>query len=204
MSGPGGPEVRDLVDADLPVVRRIMAGAFAGEPIARGMFGDSILDQLVGMAGDYATWPWAEGLTTLVVEDRGMVLGAAAASPPGSCKLCDRFHHELRDGATVAERIEHEFQLACQIAHVGADLPPHAHITSVAIDPLAHGAGLGQVLVAGLLEQIWADDTDTAVLECLTTRESFYARFGFRTVASFPDPAGPDLTCVLMRLDRAG
>jgi ribosomal protein S18 acetylase RimI-like enzyme len=200
---PATVTLRDLDPDDLPAARRIIATAFAGEPFAVGMFGESRLDRLIGMIGDYRAWPWAADPIVVVAEAGGAVIGSASATLPGACHPCDDFDPVVAPDATQAQRIEHEFQSRCRAAHLDSDLPPHAHITTVAIDPFLQGSGVGGRLVRELIDRIWATDTACAVLECLTARESFYSRSGFRSIAEFDDPGGPDLRAVLMRIDRA-
>jgi GNAT superfamily N-acetyltransferase len=196
---------RDLSVDDHSVARRLVATAFAGEPFATGMFGGSAIDRLSGMIDQYQTWPWAPNGITIAAAADGAVVGVAVATRPGQCALCDEFDDAAPDaGATHADQVEHEFQIACRAAHIAADLPPHAHITTVAIDPFLHGCGVGALLVDELLGRVWSVGARCAVLECLTTREAFYVRFGFRRVVEFADPGGPDLRSVLMFIDAPG
>jgi N-acetylglutamate synthase-like GNAT family acetyltransferase len=193
---------RDHDRAEDPLARRIIATAFAGEPFAYGMFGESPIDRLAGMTDTYREWPFAERPLIAAASADQALLGVAVATLPGDCHLCEQFEDVALDSdATRGERIEHEFQLASRQAHLEAGLPPHAHIATVAIDPLLHGGGVGLGLVDWLLGQIWQSGATCAVLTCLTTRESFYRRLGFQRIGEYPDPAGPDLRCALMRLD---
>jgi ribosomal protein S18 acetylase RimI-like enzyme len=193
--------VRELGTEDLPAARRIIATAFAGEAFAVGMFGQSRLDRLVGMMGEYGDWPSAPSPIILCAEAGGVLVGVALATLPGACHLCDEFHETSAPGSTGAERIEHEFQSVCRAAHLGERLPAHAHIATVATDPFVQGSGVGSRIVRALVDRVFADGAECVALECLTTREEFYVRSGFRRVVEFDDPGGPGLRCVLMRVD---
>jgi ribosomal protein S18 acetylase RimI-like enzyme len=191
--------VRDLVPDDYAVARRIVATAFGGEPFAAAMFGASPLDRFVGMAEQYDSWPWGSNPVVVGAEVRGSIVGVAMATLPGACHLCDDFDTTDDPTATTAQRIEREFQVACREAHAGARLPPHAHITTVATDPFLAGCGVGRRVVGELVARLGSVGARCAVLECLTTREQFYANVGFQRVVEFDDPGGPGLRSVLMR-----
>jgi predicted N-acetyltransferase YhbS len=64
-----------------------------------------------------------------------------------------------------------------------------------------HGSGVGRHLVRELIDRIWTTGVDCAVLECLTSREAFYARSGFRRVVGIGASDSPGLRSVLMRID---
>ena len=193
--------VRELAPADYAVARRLIATAFGGEPFAVGMFGPSPLDRFVGMAEQYEAWPWGSNPIAVGAEVDGSIVGVATASLSGACHLCDEFDVTDDPSATTAQRIEREFQLACRDAHLGALLPPHAHISTVATEPFVSGSGVGRRVVGALVERLWSVGAPCAVLECLTTRERFYANLGFERVVEFDDPGGPGLRSVLMRLN---
>ena len=196
--------LRDLRPDDLEAARRIVATAFAGEPFAVGMFGEPPMHRLVGMTGEYSSWPSAANPIVVVAEADGLVVAVASATVPGECHLCD--HLDAAAAPVVlsqSERIEREFQLACRRAHLTEQLPSHAHISTVATDAFLRGSGIGREVVGELVSRCWKSGADCAVLECLTSREAFYRRCGFRRVEEFADPGGPGLRSVLMRMDAA-
>ena len=195
--------IRPLTPTDHPTVRRIVATAFAGEPFAFGMFGESPLDRLVGTLQQYASWPDSPELLALVAEHDGVLLSVATATPPGRCWLCDEFDPAAAPGDGPGDAIDHEFHRRCREAHLGSALPPHARITTVATDTFLAGAGIGGRLVRELAAQVFAGGATCAVLECLTAREAFYGRCGFRRVVEFDDPGAPGLRALLMRADRS-
>ncbi len=193
--------VRRLTETDFPAARRLLAVGFADEPFAFGMFGESPIARLVGMADQYAEWPWdSESIVVGAVVD-GNVLGAALATLPGACDLCEQFSLVLSDNPSQAESVDYEFQLICRAWHLNIALPPHAHIRAVVTEPYLHGTGIGRMVMRGLLAGLWSAGTRCAVLECVTARERFYSRCGLRRIAEFDDPGGPSLRSVLMRVD---
>ena len=193
--------VRELQPSDYAAARRIIATAFAGEAFAFGMFSESPVDRLVGMTGEYGSWPWAPNPIVIGAEAAGLLVAVGMVTAPGECHLCDDFDETTGPGATRAARIEHEFQLACRRAHLDSALPRHGHISVVATDPFIQRAGVGRLVVGALLDRLWKTDAECAVLECVTSRATFYEHFGFRRVVEFDDPGGPDLRTVLMRVD---
>jgi GNAT superfamily N-acetyltransferase len=195
---------RDAVADDYPAIRRLAATAFASEAFATGMFGESAVARFVGMSKQYATWPGAEHPVIVIGESEGVLLGVASTSLPAKCHICNDVPTALGSDATQAERVDHELLMVSRDAHLRNELPPHAHIATVATEQMLRGVGLGARLIAALVDRLWAMGGECAVLECLTVRESFYERCGFRRVVDFADPAGPGLRSSLMRIDSPG
>ena len=193
--------VQELALDEYTVARRMIATTFADEPFAYGMFGESPVDRFEGMMGEYASWPDAVDPVVVAAVLAGVVVGVGYATLPGNCSLCDR-SDETNEPGHSAHPIEIEFQSACRHAHLSQKLPPHAHVSTVATDHFLRGSGVGRLVVEGLLGRLATAGVDTVVLECLTARGRFYERFGFRRLTEFPDPGGPDLRSVLMRLDQ--
>jgi ribosomal protein S18 acetylase RimI-like enzyme len=190
--------VNDLQPDDVPVARRIIATAFAGEPFAVGMFGDSPLARFVGMHEQYRSWPWDPSPVAVVARAGREVVGVAQGTRPGHCHLCDTYDESVRHPESRADRIEHEFQLECRRAHLRADLPAHGHISVVATEPFIHGSGAGRLLVAALLDRLRSAGARCVVLECLSSRQAFYGACGFGRLDDFDDPGAPGLRSVLM------
>jgi ribosomal protein S18 acetylase RimI-like enzyme len=165
------------------------------------MFGESALARFAGLASEYEAWPSAANPIVIGAEAAGHLVGVALATLPGECGLCDTFDQSKPRVSTEAERIEHEFQLACRSSHLTNDLPPHAHITTVATEPILHGSGVGRLLMSALVDRLRSRDADCVVLECLTSRAAFYEHCGFERLDEFADPGGPDLRAVLMQSD---
>jgi ribosomal protein S18 acetylase RimI-like enzyme len=191
-----------MVDpGEYPIARRIVATAFEGEPFARGMYGESPLARFAGLADDYATWPSSSHPILIGAEAAGHLVGVAFATLPDQCGLCDVFDQTKKTVVTKAERINDEFLLVSRRSHLTNELPPHAHITTVATEPTLHGTGVGRLLMKALIDVLRSQAVETVVLECLTSRAAFYEHCGFVRVEEFADPGGPDLRTLLMRAD---
>lgn len=193
--------VRRFHPDDTFAARDILAKAFAGEPFAFVMHGDSPIDRLAGFRPSFDVWPRAETTLAVVATISGSVVGVASAAVPGTCMVCAATPEPPAADAPRSEWLDHEFLVACRQAHHDAQLPAHFRVGPVAVDPFLHGAGVGRVLMAALLDEIRAIDPTCVVLECLTTREAFYEHLGFRRLADFEDTASPSGRSVLMRLD---
>jgi GNAT superfamily N-acetyltransferase len=191
----------ELSTAEFSAARRLIASAFAGEPFAAGMFGEPRPARFLGMMQEYASWPFTSPSVVVAVHADGSLLGVTSSTPPGECHLCAGFEQPDDVGLTTAARMEYEFQSRCRLAHLESGLPPHAHISTVATEPFVQGSGVGRQLVAATLDRLRVLGSECVVLECLTSRVPFYERCGFRQVVLFPDPGGPDLWSVLMRID---
>lgn len=198
--------IRMLGPSDLEQVRRMVATAFAAEPFAFGMFGESPVDRFVGMIGQYENWPEAPNPLVLVASAGPSIVAVALSILPGECHLCDDWEPTLEafgHEPTVAESIESEFQSRCRSAHLSSALPSHAHIQTVVTEQFLAGAGIGRQIMNELLQRLHREGARCVVLECLSTRRAFYERCGFRGVAQFADPGGDDLSALLMQIDAS-
>jgi ribosomal protein S18 acetylase RimI-like enzyme len=194
-------ELRDAVPGDLPVVRRILALAFAGEPFTIGMYGPSRIQRLRGTLAGHADWPDDDRLVIVATLDE-MIVGVAGATRAGCCSRCDTPGKPLPDDPSPDDRIDHALRTRIGASHRSYQQTPHGHINSVAVDPGAQGAGIGRTLVTGLVDRLCAEDSLPILLECASNRARFYERCGFVRLDEFDDPAGPGLGVTLMRLDR--
>lgn len=196
--------IRPMAHPDLAVVRRMVATAFAGEPFAVGMFGTSPVDRLVGMVDEYEHWPESPDALVLVGSAGPSLVAVILATLPGKCRLCDEWqpaHEVVSHTQPKADAVENAFQARCRLAHLSSSLPTHAHIQTVVTEPFLAGAGIGHRMVRELLERLYSEGARSVVLECLTTRQAFYERCGFRATAEFMDPGGDDLPAVMMQID---
>jgi GNAT superfamily N-acetyltransferase len=194
MQGPGSAAVRRATEADLPVLGRMLARAFADDPVsvwssprerprARMLerFHSARLRQLLphgevwmtagGESG--AIWAPPEGWKTTLRED--LELTACMLSP----RLLIRAPLVAR-GLLGVER-EHPEQ------------PPHWYLAVLGTDPAAQGRGLGTAVLEPVLNQCDRDGI-AAYLESSKQRNvDYYARFGFRTTKTLRLPRGPQM-----------
>jgi ribosomal protein S18 acetylase RimI-like enzyme len=194
--------VRDLRPADVTAGRRTIAEAFAGEPFAIGMFGDSPLDRIAGMNKQYASWPWDANPVAVVAEVGEQVVGVAQGTRPLQCHLCDVIDVSTEPPTAPAELIEFEFQVICRDAHRRARLPRHGHIAIVTTTPMLQGQGVGGRLVDELVARLWSAGAECVLLECVVSKQSFYESKGFNKIDEFDDPAAPGLRSALMKAAR--
>lgn len=197
-------EIVELADHHVAAGRRLVATAFAGEPFAAGMFGDEPVARLVGMMGEYATWPSAAHPHALAAVADGVLLGVVSATGAGACTCGPPSDAPMADEShlPMSEQMELEFRRRVAHAHRTSGLPPHSHISTVATEPFVTGAGVGRALVAAAVQRQWDDGAACVVLECVSARLRFYEQCGFRMVTTFDDPAAPGLRTSLMRIDR--
>jgi len=189
--------VRDLVADDWPAAAGVAARAMCHEPFMVAILGEDQLARVGEAARMYRAWPWSDDIVAtgaFVVDE---LVGMAVASPPPTCRLCERIDSGRRPPDDVVGRRMHEFDVAARAAHQGQ--PPHSRVAPVAVEPVAQGAGVGAAVVGALVQRLDALGGGTVLLECLPKLESFYGAAGFRTVGSFVDPYGPDV--LLMRAD---
>ena len=145
----------------------------------------------------YRGYPGAGIYFAIVAVANDEIVGAAVATGPGSCRLCDQEAPSV-PAFSHADQVEQEFQFACRKAHLQAALPAHMHVQTVATDPFLQGCGIGRLLLAELAARAVAAGAACVALECLTTRAGFYERIGFGAVDDFADPGGDGLRSVLM------
>ena len=188
--------------ADLPAVNRVLAAAFADDPVQRWLFepaedpdaGRRALFEL--FVHDYF---WLGHLH--VVVDRGGVAGAALWAPPDRDPL---------QGSRVDDL------LAALSPHLGDQLlprlgelarshhlrpaEPHLYLGILGVDPDRQSRGLGTDLLAPTLAE--CDRMGLlAHLESSNERNvAFYARHGFEVVEVYRcEPDGPPMTMMTRR-----
>lgn len=194
-------EFGELDEQQWPVARRIIAGAFLDEPFVRGMYGDAPVDRFLGMFGLHEQLPSAPGELVLGAWGNGVLLAVATVTMPGECAYCEGWIDDGPADETHASIIDREFRLGVREHHRAAGLPPHSHITTVAVESALRGSGLGGALMAEICRRLSAGGPVTVVLECYAARARFYEQFGFRKIGEIPEPAVPGLTVGLMRAD---
>ncbi|HYN74618.1 MAG TPA: GNAT family N-acetyltransferase [Candidatus Limnocylindria bacterium] len=178
-------DIRELVPHERGVAAGVAARAFFDEEFMVGMMGADPLTRLEGSHRLYSEEPWHTGALHLAAFAGSTMVGVVRASPLGRCFVCFGVDPTKRPDDDVAAN-EWEFERAVQAVHLRH--PEHAWISRVAVEPQLHGAGVGSALLAAAVDRV-TDRPDTMVLlECLSTRESFYVRNGFHRLDDVPDP----------------
>jgi GNAT superfamily N-acetyltransferase len=149
------------------------------QPLARYA---TIQDVYLGM--DIGT----EGSVTLGAFAGNHIVGVACITGAGACFFCgmDPAAGPEDDGAISA--YFHEIDLAIRLLH--ADLPPHANIGPIAVEPTLQNHGIGRKLVEAAFARAAADRPPTVALDCDPRLLAFYESLGFRPIARVTDPWG--------------
>lgn len=186
--------VRRSAAADQPAISRVLAGAFADDPVCAWT--------IPGAARRRAILPALFALfaaayqplgTSDVVEDGGVV-GAALWAPPGTHAVTDA------DAEAFAAAIAHvcgpdsgrmlEAVALLEEQHPAADC---YYLDLLGVDPAHHGRGLGSALLSSALRRCDAEGSP-AYLDATSPRNRrLYARHGFAVVGEITLPDGPSL-----------
>lgn len=113
--------------------------------------------------------------------------GKLPAGPPGDGGLFAGVVQAMGPGATARmDEVSHEYARVRAEAMPG----PHWYLTLLGVDPAAQGAGLGGLLVAGLLARAGGDALPAYVETAKETNVAFYRRYGFEVVYEGATPGG--------------
>lgn len=186
------PTVRRATAADVPVLARTLARAFAEDPIARWSC------PLDGLRPRMLERFYVVRLRQVLRhEEVWCEAGGAGASlwlPP------EEWRTSVRDDLALARSIVHPRLLGrlplvvhgftgIERRHPAA--PPHWYLSVLGTDPAAQGRGIGSALLAPLLERC-DEDGIAAYLESSKEKNiAFYARHGFRVTDVVRLPRGP-------------
>ncbi len=177
--------IRELDQQERSVAAGVAARAFFDEAFIIGMLGTDPLTRLEGSHRLYSEEPWDESALQLAAFAGQTMVGTVRVSPRGHCFVCHGVDPTKRPEDVVAGQ-EWEFEVGVREVHLRH--PEHAWISRVAVEPQLQGAGIGSALLATAIDHV-TQQTDTLVLlECLSSRESFYVRNGFHRLDSVPDP----------------
>jgi predicted N-acetyltransferase YhbS len=95
------------------------------------------------------------------------------------------------DGDDPATRVFHQVDLAIRELHT--QLPPHAYIGPIAVEPTLQNRGIGRKLVEESFARASADRPDTVALDCDPRLQAYYEAHGFRAITRITDPWGFDI-----------
>jgi len=189
-------EIRHVAEHQRGLADGVAARAFCDEGFMLGMLGDDPVVRLAGAYRLYAAEAWDPEAVVLGAWAGDALLGIVKASPVGRCTACrtvdpasppdDEFLHK-----------DWEFEVGVVSTH--ARHGEHAWVSRMAVEPRLHGAGLGGLLLEGAVAEIARRGSGRVLLECLSTRESWYARHGFARVDHVPEPWADDVSYLLAR-----
>ena len=194
-----GIELRPLLQAQWEQAKQLMGRAFSDYEYAHTLYGNSVLDRLAGVSAEYGARPWRPQATAIGAWAGSVLVGAALAYPPGLCPACGPGsigpEPDPNDPAAVAGAT---FDAIARAEH--DKLPEHGYVGPVGVEPIAHGQGVGAAVMAAALDGIRERRRGLMLLECLASRERFYGRLGFTTVAHFDDPYASDMLVMTAEL----
>jgi ribosomal protein S18 acetylase RimI-like enzyme len=187
------PTIRTARPADLDGVTRVLAEAFAEDPVLAG-FVPAGPRQPARLALLFAallrSGPLPAGTVDVAVDARGGILGAAVWEAPGGIPA----HRTLRQAPTflLALGVVGSLRAAVRLRTLDRARPglPHWRLAEVGVSAAARGLGVGSALLAHGLARVDADGS-AAYLESSTARNrALYLRNGFAELGELTGLAG--------------
>ncbi|MBF4624746.1 N-acetyltransferase [Clavibacter sp. VKM Ac-2872] len=190
---PATPAIRTARTTDLDAVTRVLADAFAEDPVLAGFVpaGPRHPERLALLfAALLASGPLPAGTVDVAVDARGGILGAAVWEAPGGIPA----HRTLRQAPTFlrALGITGAVRAAIRLRTLDRARPglPHWRLAEVGVGAAARGLGVGSALLAHGLARVDADGS-AAYLESSTARNrALYLRNGFAELGPLAGVAG--------------
>jgi GNAT superfamily N-acetyltransferase len=130
------------------------------------------------------------GARTLAAFAGDHVVGVACVDGAEACFFCSLDPAGPRP-TDHASQVLNGVSLAIKDLHV--DLPPHANIGPVAVEPTLQGHGIGRRLVDASFDLAAVAGPPTVALDCDPRLVGFYESCGFRPVGVVTDPYGFDI-----------
>jgi ribosomal protein S18 acetylase RimI-like enzyme len=185
--------IRTARAADLDDVARVLAEAFAEDPVLAGFVpaGPRKLARLALLfAALLRSGPLPDGTVDVAIDERGGILGAAVWEAPGGIPA----HRTLRQAPTFlrALGIVGSLRAAVRLRTLDRARPglPHWRLAEIGVGAAARGLGVGSSLLAHGLARVDAAGS-AAYLESSTTRNrALYLRNGFAELGELTGLAG--------------
>ena len=190
-------DIRPVAEHQRGLADGIAARAFCDEGFMVGMLGPDPVVRLAGAYRLYAGEEWDPTAIVLGAWAGEALLGIVKASAVGVCTAC-RTVDPARPPEDEILRKDWEFEVGVVETH--ARHGEHGWISRMAVEPRLHGAGLGGVLIEAALTEIARRGAGRVLLECLSTRETWYQRHGFARLDDVPEPWA-DVESYLMARD---
>ncbi|UKF29624.1 GNAT family N-acetyltransferase [Clavibacter phaseoli] len=187
------PTIRTARAADLDDVTRVLAEAFAEDPVLAGFVpaGPRQPERLALLfAALLRSGPLPDGTVDVAVDARGGILGAAVWEAAGGIPA----HRTLRQAPTflLALGVAGALRAATRLRTLDRARPglPHWRLAEVGVGAAARGLGVGSALLAHGLARVDADGS-AAYLESSTARNrALYLRNGFAELGELTGLAG--------------
>jgi ribosomal protein S18 acetylase RimI-like enzyme len=190
---PTAPTIRTARAADLEGVSRVLAEAFAEDPVLAGFVpaGPRHHSRMALLfAALLRSGPLPDGTVDVAVDARGGILGAAVWEAPGGIPA----HRTLRQAPTFlrALGVAGSLRAAVRLRTLDRARPglPHWRLAEVGVGAAARGLGVGSALLAHGLARLDAEGS-AAYLESSTTRNrELYRRNSFAELGELTGLAG--------------
>ncbi len=191
-----GIDVRRIAEGDRAAADGVAARAFCDEGFMIGMLGDDPVTRLAGAYRLYSGEAWDADALLLGAFAGDAVLGVVRASPVGRCTACRTIDPSAPPADEIARK-DWEFEVGVVATH--ARHGAHAWISRMAVEPRLAGHGLGGLLLDAAVAELAALGPGRVLLECLSSRESWYLRHGFVRVDDVPEPWADDVSYLMGR-----
>lgn len=187
-------EVRRIAESARSASDGVAARAFCDEAFMIGMLGDDPVARLAGSYRLYAGEAWDPEAIVLGAYAGDAVLGLVRVSPVGRCTACRTIDPGSPPDDEIA-RMDWAFEVGVIETH--ARFGAHAWISRMAVEPRLAGQGIGGLLLEAAVAELAAQGPGRVVLECLSSRESWYVRHGFVRVDDVPEPWADDVSYLM-------
>jgi len=189
-------EVRSVEESDRAAADGVAARAFCDEGFMVGMLGVDPVVRLAGAYRLYAAETWDPLAIVLGAWAGDALLGIVKASPVGACTACRTVDPDMPPDDEILRK-DWEFEVGVVTTH--ARHGEHAWISRMAVEPRLHGTGLGGLLLEAAASDIASRGSGRVLLECLSTRESWYRSHGFVRLDDVPEPWADDVSYLMAR-----
>jgi GNAT superfamily N-acetyltransferase len=191
-----GVEIRRIDEHRREAADGVAARAFCDEGFMVGMLGHNPVQRLAGAYRLYAGEAWDPSSIVLGAYAGDAVLGLVRASPVGLCTACRTIDPASPPADEIA-RQDWEFEVGVIGTH--ARHGEHGWISRMAVEPRLAGHGLGGLLIEAAIAELAALGPGQVLLECLSSRESWYLRHGFVRIDDVPEPWADDVSYLMAR-----
>jgi GNAT superfamily N-acetyltransferase len=191
-----GVDVRPVDGRDRAAADGVAARAFCDEGFMVGMLGAEPVARLGGAYRLYASEAWDDDAVVLGAYVGDALLGIVRASPVGACTACRTVDPASPPDDEILRK-DWEFEVGVVTTH--ARHGEHAWISRMAVEPRLAGLGIGGLLLESALDELSGRGGGRVLLECLSTRESWYLRHGFARLDDVPEPWADDVSYLMVR-----
>jgi GNAT superfamily N-acetyltransferase len=173
-------DVRDATPDDLPAIGRVLAAAFADDPV------------WTWITSPRTDWSrraaaWFSAVARLQLKGHGTVLvdeglrGAAIWTPPGRWKgtLGDAATMSIPSARLFGTRLPRALHALATNERIHPTDPPHWYLELLGTDPAHQGTGVGSALIAEITDRCDREGLDGYLESSKEQNLAFYARHGF-------------------------